>query len=202
MLPSLKTAAAGLLAAGALLVAAAAPQAARADDTWTFDSSHADVVFRINHLGYSNTWGRFGDVTGTIDFDPEDAADGSVEAVMDAASIDTNFAERDEHLRSGDFLKVEEFPEVTFKSTAIEVTGENTADIAGELTMLGVTRPVVLAATLNKAAPHPRDPNLLVAGFTATTSIKRSDWGISYGVPVIGDQIDVFIDVEATKPAE
>lgn len=186
-------------AAAAVLLAAAAPAGA---DTWTIDPAHADVVFRINHLGYSNTWGRFGEVAGTLDFDPDNPADGRVEAVMKAASIDTNLADRDKHLRSGDFFKVEEFPAVTFESTGIEITGENTADIRGELTMLGVTRPVILAATLNKVAPHPRDPSLLIAGFTATTAIKRSEWGMSYGVPVIGDEVDVFLDVEATRPAD
>ena len=199
LMRNLATAAAGALLLGAAAFAPA-PAAAQ-DDTWTFDKTHADVVFRIDHLGYSNTWGRFGDVDGVIVFDGENAANASVEATMAAMSIDTNLDKRDEHLRSGDFFKVEEFPEVTFKSTAIEVTGENTANITGDLTMLGVTKPVVLAATLNKAAPHPRDPNLLVAGFTATTSIMRSDWGMSYGVPAIGDQVDIFLDVEATRPA-
>lgn len=190
------------VAVAAALLLSAGAGLARADDTWTFDSAHADVVFRIDHLGYSGTWGRFGDVTGTIVYDGENAENAKVEAVMDAASIDTNLDDRDKHLRSGDFFKVEEFPQVTFRSTAVEVTGDDTANITGELTMLGVTRPVVLAARLNKAAPHPRDPKTLVAGFSATTAIKRSDWGLSYGVPAIGDEVDIFLDIEATKPAD
>ncbi|MEX2631563.1 MAG: YceI family protein [Tistlia sp.] len=188
-----------LVAAGTLAGGGASPPAGEA---WTIDPAHADVVFRIDHLGYSATWGRFGEVTGTLAFEEDNPEDARVEAVMAAASIDTNHAERDRHLGGDDFFKVDSFPEVTFRSTAIEVTGESSANITGQLTMLGVTRPVVLAATLNKVAPHPRDAATLIAGFSATTSIQRSDWGITYGVPVIGDQVDIFLDIEATKPAE
>lgn len=193
MLRILQTAAValGLLAAGPAL----------ANDRWTVDSSHADVVFKIDHLGFSSTWGRFGDVSGTLVFDPENAENGTVEVVIAAASIDTNFADRDKHLRGGDFFHTQEFPEATFRSTRIEVTGENTANITGDLTMLGVTRPVVLSAVLNKVAALPQYPDVLVAGFSATTSILRSEWGLNFGVPAIGDQVDIFIDIEATRPA-
>jgi polyisoprenoid-binding protein YceI len=177
-------------------IGAAAPQALAAE--FAIDSSHTDVVFMLNHLGYSNTFGRFNDVSGDFSFDPDSPARAEVSLTIQAASIDTNHEKRDEHLRSPDFLNAKEFPTITFDSTNIEVTGENTGKLTGDLTLHGQTKPVTLDVTFNKMAPHPlpQYDKILTAGFTARGSITRSEWGVGRYAPMVGDEMKLFIEVE------
>ena len=184
------------LAVAAVLVLALPAQAT---DSYSFDKSHADAVFKVSHLGFSNTWGRFNDVEGTLMLDEANPGASSVDVTIQSASIDTNHGKRDDHLRNADFFNVGAFPTITFKSTGVEVTGEKTARITGDFTLLGVTKPVVLDTMLNSIAEHPFQAGVTVAGFTATTTIKRSDFGMAYGVPGIGDEIEIFLDIEAMK---
>lgn len=190
----------GLLTAAAVALATATSSALAAD-TYDFDTAHTDVVFNISHFGYSDTWGRFNEVDGTVTLDKDDLAGSSVEVTIQAASIDTNHKKRDEHLRSADFLNVKEFPTITFKSTKVDPTGEMTAKVTGDLTIHGTTKPVILDVTVNKIAPHPLPDynNVETAGLSARTTIKRSEFGVDAFVPAVGDEMEIIIEVEAFK---
>ena len=168
-------------------------------ESYIIDSTHAHAGFRVSHFGYSTTLGQFRDIAGTLEFDQANPAASTVEVTIKTASVDTANDARDEHLRKADFFNVEQFPTMTFKSTHIEVTGEKTAKITGDLTLLGVTKPVTLDATFNQAAPHPMDNTRYVAGFSATGSLKRTDFGMNYAAPAIGDDIALIIEAEALR---
>ena len=128
----------------------------------------------------------------------DDPANSRIEVTIETASVDTFFAKRDEHLRSADFFNVAEHPTMTFKSTKVERTGENTARMVGDLTLLGVTKPVALDVTLNAFKENPIN-NKMTAGFTATGSIKRSEFGMKAYVPAVGDTVALRIDMEMQK---
>ncbi|MFN3277954.1 MAG: YceI family protein [Paracoccus hibiscisoli] len=164
---------------------------------YDLDTSHSQIVFNYDHLGFSTTYGMFGDITGVITFDAEDPAASSVEATFPVASLMTGFAGRDEHFLSGDFFGSEAAaPEVTFVSTGIEVTGDTTALITGDLTLNGVTQSVVLDTTLNQQGTHPME-NKPWLGFNATTTLLRSDYGLGMFAPAVSDEVEVIISVEA-----
>ncbi|HYH21747.1 MAG TPA: YceI family protein [Azospirillum sp.] len=182
---------------GCLLAGAAFP--ALAADTYKIDPAHVSVVFKINHLGYSNLWGRFNAVSGSFVLDNDTPANAKVEVVIKTDSVDTNHAKRDDHLRSPDYLNAVEFPEMKFVSTKVEKTGDKTGKVHGNLTMLGVTKPVVLDAVLNGAGQHPFRKEVAMAGLSATTKIKRSDFGLTYSVPAIGDDLELFLEIEGIK---
>ena len=171
--------------------------AAFAADTYEIDKSHTAIVFFINHLGYSNTIGRFNDFSGSFDFDKDDLSSAKINLVIDAASIDTNHEPRDQHLRSPDFLNTDEFPQITFTSTSVEKTGDNTGKVTGTMEMLGASQPVTLNVTFNKMAPNRR--GVMVTGFSARGEMKRSDFGMNYGQGGIGDVLDLYIEVEGRQ---
>ncbi len=181
-----------------LLAFAASVQAA---ETFKVDPVHAQAVFRVMHVGYANVIGRFNDISGEIVFDKDDFTKSKLQVTIKTTSVDTNFQKRDDHLRSPDFFNVKEFPEMTFTSTDIEKTGDQTGNVQGNLTLLGVTKPVTLAFTFNKLAPNPLKGynQILTAGFSARTKIKRSDFGMKYGLKVIGDDIEIWLEAEAQK---
>ena len=163
---------------------------------WTLDKSHTQITFSVNHLGFSDTNGTFRDFDATISFDPENIEASEVTFTIKAESIDTFWAARDEHLRKADFLNASEHPEITFVSTGFESTGEDTATVTGDLTILGVTKPASFAAKLNKMGPNPFNPDVAVAGFTLTGEIDRTAYGMGYGAPAIGTIIPVTINLE------
>lgn len=169
-------------------------QAAPAD--YEIDMSHTNVLFDVNHLGYSNMIGRFGELKGTLVFDKENIESSKVEIVINTASIDTFHEKRNEHLKSPDFFNAAEFPEMTFTSTSVKKTGDNTATLTGDFTLMGVTKQIDLDLVVNKAGEHPFNKKE-VAGFSASGMIKRTDFGMKYGVPMIGDDIKLRIDLEA-----
>lgn len=176
------------LAAGAAL---AEPQ------NFVFDTTHSQIVFDYNHLGFSTTTGMFSGVTGTIVFDAEDPAASSVNASFPVASLMTGDKGRDEHFLSADFFGSEAAaPEVTFVSKSIEVTGDNTALITGDLTLNGVTKETVLDTVLNQQGNHPM-ANKPWMGFDATTTLKRSDFNMGMFAPAVSDEVAVTISVEA-----
>lgn len=162
------------------------------------DPAHTSVAFIVNHLGFSNLIGRFNTSTADLSFDKDAVEKSSLSVTIDAASVDTNHAKRDEHLRSPDFFNAKEFPKLTFKSSKIEKTGDNTGTLTGDFTMLGVTKPVVLTVTFNKEGVSAAS-KMETAGFSARGTIKRSDFGMKYGVPYIGDDIQLLIEAEAIK---
>lgn len=163
---------------------------------YDFDKAHTSISFKVNHLGFSNSIGRFMDWDGHIMFDAEKPADSSVEVKIKSPSIFMGTEAWDKHLKNADFLNVEKFPTIDFKSTKVEVTGDKTADIHGDLTILGVTKPVVLKTDMMGAGKHPMSGKE-TAGFSATTTIKRSDFGMNYGLPNVGDEVAINIEVEA-----
>lgn len=179
-------------------LAALGPASAETE-TFVFDETHTDILFAVSHLGFSNTWGRFNSSEGTVMIDPDAPENATVEITIDAASIDTNHAKRDAHLRGEDFFDVETFPTISYQSTSVETTGENTAIVTGDLTLHGVTRPVALDVTLIKMGPSPAAPDKTIAGFSARTAIKRSDFGMSYGTPVLGDEVQLIFEIDAIK---
>lgn len=183
-----------LLTAAALAVLAG--PALAAPKTYEIESPHTQIIFSVNHLGFSNSYGKFLDHDGTIVFDQENPAASSVEIAIKADSIEMNDGKWNDHMKNEDFFHVEKFPELTFKSTNIEVTGEDTAKITGDLTMVGVTKPVTLDAKLNKAGKHPMSGKDH-AGFSATGTIKRSDFGMKYGLPAVSDEVKLVFEVEA-----
>ncbi|PWC78595.1 YceI family protein [Azospirillum sp. TSH64] len=179
-------------ATGAVSTAFAAPV------SYKIDPAHTAVAFIVNHVGFSNVIGRFNTVGGEVSFDKDAVEKSTVTVTIDTTSVDTNHAKRDEHLRSPDFFNAKEFPKMTFKSTKIEKTGDKTGKLHGDLTMLGVTKPVVLDVTFNKDGVSPAS-KLETAGFSARGTVKRTEFGMKYGAPAIGDDIQLLIEVEAVK---
>ncbi len=168
-------------------------------ESYTIDATHAHAAFRVSHLGFSYTLGQFDEISGTLEFDENNPGESFLSVTVNTASVRSANAARDEHLRNADFLDVENFPTMTFVSTAIEVTGETTGTLVGDLTLLGVTKPLTLEVTFNQAGPHPFDPSRIMVGFSATGKINRSDFGMVYGLPVIGETVEIIIEVEAQR---
>ncbi|GAB2506691.1 YceI family protein [Arenimonas alkanexedens] len=183
-----------LALASLLAVAAFGAQAA---DKYDIDPTHTQVEFTYNHLGFSNITGRFDAVEGDFRFDPTDPTQSSVSITIPVASISTGVAELDEHLQKSDFFDVAAYPTATFQSTGVTAAGEGALKVAGDLTIHGVTLPVVLDVTINKIGEHPMR-KVAAAGFDATTTIKRSDFGVGGYVPMVGDEVRIDITVEAT----
>jgi polyisoprenoid-binding protein YceI len=199
------------IAAAAIAALAAAPAAASAaTDTFRIDLTHSTFLFSANHIGYTDVFGLFRNWGGEINFDPKEPEKTKVRIEIKTESLDTNdhriqaqggVRGRNEHLRGADFFNVKEFPTMTFESTKAEITGEKTAKLHGNVTLLGVTKAVVFDVTFNKMAPHPVPAykGVMTAGFTITGTIKRSDWGMKYGVPAVGDEVKLMIGVEAQE---
>ncbi len=186
-----------------LLAVVAVPQVAGAS-TWAIDPAHSNAQFAVRHLMVSTVRGQLGKVSGTVNLDENDLTRSTVEAAIDANGIDTREAKRDDHLRSPDFLDTAKYPTVTFKSKKVERTSGDTYKVTGDLTLRGVTREVVLNVD---GSPTPmKDPmgNTKLGG-VAKTTLNRKDFGINWsksldgGGVVVGDDVDVTIDVELVK---
>ncbi|MHA6124807.1 YceI family protein [Pseudomonas fluorescens group sp. PF-1] len=163
---------------------------------------HAFVDFKISHLGYSYITGTFKDIDGTFSFDAAKPEDSKIEFNVNTASVFTNNAERDKHISSKDFLKVADFPKATFKSTSVKSTGKNadgkaTADVTGDLTIAGVTKPVVVKATFLGEGKDPWGGYR--AGFEGTTSIKRTDFGKMMDLGPQSDAVELYVTFEGVK---
>jgi polyisoprenoid-binding protein YceI len=178
-----------------------APPAAAGADRYVFDKTHTQILFFVDHLGFSRSQGEFHDYDGGFVFDPDNWSRSSVQVAIRTASIDMDDYAWDKHLRSKDFFNVSEYPSMTFRGTRLEQTGERTGQLHGELTLLGVTRPVTLQVTFNKAGVHPLSKKY-VAGFSAVAVIHRSDFGMSYALPMVGDKVDLRLEVEGLRREE
>jgi polyisoprenoid-binding protein YceI len=165
---------------------------------YTLDPSHSQIVFSYNHLGYSTGYGMFSGFEGEIIFDAEDPTASTVAVSMPVMSMLTGWEARFEHIMSPDFFGAADGDMITFTSTAIEMTGDQTALITGDLTMNDVTQSVVLDAVLNQVMDHPMEGKPW-AGFDATTTVLRSDFGLDMFAPFISDEVDVVISVEAMQ---
>jgi polyisoprenoid-binding protein YceI len=175
---------------------------ALAADTFAFDKAHSTIGFQVRHL-FSKVPGKFSDFSGQIQLDEANPEQSTVEVTIETASVDTGVKMRDDDLRSPNFFDSKKFPEITFKSTSAKRTGENTADVTGNLNMHGVTKEVVLKVELlGKGAGM--KPGTTVSGWDASTALKRSDFGLSWnkvieGTQVVGDDVQIELHIEADK---
>lgn len=183
----------------AAAMALTATGAAAAPEKYVLDPSHSQIVFSYNHLGFSTTYGMFSGFEGEIMFDRDDPANSSVTVSMPVRSMFTGWETRYEAFMSEEFFEAAEDEMVTFASTGIEVTGETTARITGDLTLNGVTRAVALEAELNQAKGHPMLDNRPWVGFDATTTLTRSEYGLGKFAPYVGDEVALRISIEAGK---
>lgn len=173
--------------------------ASAAPEKYTFDAAHTQIIFKVSHLGFSKSQGRFTKFDGGFTFDPEKPTASSIDVTIDANSINMLSTPWEEHLKGDDFFNVKKFPTIHFKSKKITKTSDTTGNIAGDLTMLGVTRTVDLDVEFNKAGQHPMS-KAHIAGFTATAHLKRSDFGMNYGVEMgLGDDVQIEIQVEGVR---
>ena len=180
-----------------LTTLATLPASAVLADSYTVDPAHTYVSFAINHLGFSTMRGKFNQQSGSLEYDPA-AKTALVTIEIDSASIDTGHIKRDQHLSSPDFLNVAENPTISFKSTKAGWSGDKLDSVTGDLTILGVSKPVTLKINSINCGEHPFSKKL-VCGFDAKASIKRSDFGVNYGLPALGEVLDLQIELEATK---
>jgi polyisoprenoid-binding protein YceI len=181
----------------ALVISATLPLPAFAADSYTIDPPHTFPHFSINHLGFSTMQGRFDKTSGTVTVDRA-AKTGSVEISIESASVSTGFAKRDEHLRSPDFFNAAEFPAITYKSTAMHFKGDTPVSLDGNLTILGVTKPVTLTIDAFNCGTNPMSKKD-ECGAGASAQIKRSDFGVKYALPAVGDDVKLVFEIEAIK---
>ena len=180
---------------GGLMMAGGVAQAA--DYQIDKQGQHASVNFKISHLGYSWIYGRFNDFDGTFSWDADKPEASAINVTVNTESVDTNHAERDKHIRSEDFLNVAENGTATFTSTGVEVTGDNSAKVSGDLTLNGVTKPVVLDANFIGEGDDPWGGYR--AGFDATTTLKLADFGIDYNLGPASETVELILTVEGVR---
>ncbi len=170
--------------------------------TWTIDPSHSSVEFAVKHMVFATAKGRFSEFTGAINLDKENPANSSVTVEIAAASIDTRDEKRDEHLKSADFFDVETFPILSFNSTKVEAKGDDLR-VEGDLTIHGVTNPVVLEAEFNGQGANPWGQQVI--SYSATTKINRKDFGLNWnaalesGGVLVSDDVKITIEIEANS---
>jgi polyisoprenoid-binding protein YceI len=170
-------------------------------EPWKIDAAHSAVEFSVRHMMVSNVKGRFSGLEGTIDFDGKDFSAARVQVAIPARTIDTANAKRDDHLRNPDFLDVAKFPDLTFRSTKVEPTGEKSFKIAGDRALHGVTKPVEIAAEYSGTIKDPAGK--VRAGFSGSTKIDRKEFGITWnktldaGGVAVGDEVKISLEIEA-----
>lgn len=184
--------------AGAALALLVVAGSAGAEDTYTIDPVHSQPMFEVKHMGFSLQRGTFGKSTGRVTLDRV-AGSGTIDVTIDTTSIKTIDPRLDEHVKGEDFFNAAKYPTMTFKSANLHFDGDRLVGAEGELTMLGVTRPVALKVANFACGDQPlnRKP---MCGAEVTTTIKRSEWGMKYGIPrAVGDEVRITIPVEAYK---
>ena len=173
------------------------PVSASAADSFKIDSAHSAIIFKINHLGMSDFYGRFNDVSGSFVLDAADPAKSSAEVKIKAESVDTHEAKRDDHLKGPDFFNAKQFPMITFASTAGKTVSDKQYEVAGNLTMKGVTKPVTLTFVKGGEGNDPWGKYRI--GFNSTLTIKRSDFGMNFMADKLGDEVTLMIAAEALR---
>ncbi|MGL4321027.1 MAG: YceI family protein [Paracoccaceae bacterium] len=179
--------------------------------TYTIDVGHTRVLFQVSHLGFSSYTALFTEMEATLTFDPENPAAMTLQATVNPASVETHYPDPavdfNAVVAGPEFLDSAQFPDITFNSTAVTLTGENTADVTGDLTLHGVTLPLTLQVTYNGGYGAVEfDPSGARIGFSATGSLQRSAYGIAYGVPApgttmgVGDEVKIIIETEFSNP--
>ena len=178
-----------------LLTAAALPVVA-APQKYDIDTSHTQVIFSWNHFGFSNPSASLEKISGDFQLDTADITKSSISVTLPLDGLHTGVPKLDEHLKSADFFEAAKYPDITFKSTKVEKTGANGLKIVGDLTIHGVTKPVTLTTKINKIGENPMMKKAS-AGFDATTTIKRSEFGVDKYVPNVSDEIPVRITFDS-----
>ena len=167
-----------------------------APESYTLDPSHTNIIWFANHFGFSSPSGKFTAVKGTVSLDEDNTEASKVNVIITLGSVITGVEKLDEHLKTDAFFDIAKFPTASFVSDNVNMTGKDTAVVHGNLILHGITKPVILDVTLNKIGENPITHKKTV-GFSATTTIKRSDFGMNYGVPGIGDDVKIMIEAEA-----
>jgi polyisoprenoid-binding protein YceI len=185
------------LALGLLCIAGIA---SAAPSEWKIDSDHSAAQFSVRHLAVSNVRGEFGNVSGRIVFDEANPSKSTIEATIDATTINTRVAGRDEDLKSASFFDVAKYPTITFRSTSVRPAGPNAFEVSGNLTIHGVTRPVVLHVDSPPSVKNARGVER--RGAEATTKLSRKEFGVSADPGIVGDEVQVTIDLEAVRRPE
>ena len=185
-----------LILAAALASASSAALAEQV--TYTLDPAHTDVIAQWNHFGFSIPTAHFGNVEGTLVYDSADVTKSTLEVKLPLSGLNSFTAKFDEHLRSADFFDVAAFPVATFKSTRVEAAGEGKLKVTGDLTIKDITKPVVLDVTLNKVGENMAGQPAI--GFDATTTLKRTDFGVGLYAPAVSDEVAIRITTEASVP--
>lgn len=186
----------------AVIMAAATSGTVRAEAyCYTLDPEHLLVGFLVDHVGFAKTFGQFDKVTGSFCFDEQSRALSDVRITMEAASVNTHHSARDRHLRSKDFLNADKFPQITFAGTASNPTGERKGTVTGDLTLLGRTMPLTLDVVWNKSGAYPFGEKHYAIGISARGSLKRSAYGMTYGVAekLVGDDVEILIEFEGKR---
>jgi polyisoprenoid-binding protein YceI len=196
------------LATGFIALTLAAYALPARASVWEVDSTHSSAEFSVRHMMVSTAKGRFDKVTGTLNLDDKTPTKSTVDIVIDATTIDTHEPKRDAHLKSPDFFDVAKYPTINFKSTKIEKAGKAKFKVTGDLTMHGVTKPVVLSVE-GPSAPQKNMMGTLSSGVSATAKIDRKDWGLTWNKPLdsvgglaVGNEVTLAIDLELTQKAE
>jgi polyisoprenoid-binding protein YceI len=186
-----------VIAQGAAPAVSANPASVQAG-RYRLDPSHSKITWSVNHLGFSTYAGQFSKVEGELTLDPKSPKAAKLDVTIDVNSLGTLNPALDAHLKSADFLDAAKFPTASFKATGIKLTGKKTADITGDLTLHGVTKPVVVKATFNQAGVAFTDKQYTL-GFAGQAVLKRSDFGISAYVPAVSDAVTLTIEAEFKK---
>ncbi len=168
--------------------------------TFKLDPPHSKITWSVNHFGFSTYIGQFGHVEGTMKLDPANLGASTLDATVDTTSVGTLNPALDTHIKSKDFLDAAQFPTATFHATKITRTGDRTADIAGELTLRGVKKPVTVQASFFQGGRNPVDPTYRL-GFSGTAKIKRSEFGVNAYLPNLGDEVTLTIAAEFRQAA-
>lgn len=175
------------------LLATGAPDPAKvAAGTYMIEPYHTRVMFGIDHMGFSTYYGQFVNASGSLKIDPKDPAAASLDVKVPTASVSTTNAKLDGELKSADWLDAEKYPEISFKSTKVTAAGGDAAEVTGDLTIHGVTKPVTLRVKLHGQGANPMSKKPTI-GFDISGKIKRTDFGVSKYVPLIGDEVDLII---------
>ncbi|HEY7090765.1 MAG TPA: YceI family protein [Tepidisphaeraceae bacterium] len=173
------------------------PGTARAENL-KLDPAHSFLVFQIGHMDVSRVWGRVNGPTGTVNIDDAKLDGSSIQVSAKAENIDTGVKGRDDHLKRPDFFDAKQFPDITFKSTSIKKTGDNSYEVTGDLAMHGQSKPITV--TLTKLGAGDKGPPMgYRAGYETSFTIKRSDWGMTNMVGPVGDEVKLFINLECTR---
>lgn len=189
---------AAALAAGLLLAGAASAQTVQSG-SYMLEPTHAEIVFSLSHFGYSNYFGQFPGATGSLTLDGANPAKSEVDVTVPTATVMTASPKLNDELKSADWLDSIAFPTMKYHSTKIVMTGATTADVYGDLTLHGVTKPLVLKATFKRGGVFPMNQKYMI-GFDAVGHLKRSDWGVSkYAAMGLGDDVDLIISAPFVK---